>query len=157
MRAADFFSEDVRTCWSCGDLFVRGWSSDLVCAPCREEGGRPPQQTTINEDTFSALFAAQDGKCAICGATGGLLVDHDHSTGLVRGLLCHRCNVKLGQYHDSTSRLRRSGHPEFAEYVCFPPAQRKGLFMMHAQCITRALSRPAMVQTRRGWAEEQTP
>jgi hypothetical protein len=36
------------------------------------------------------------GRCAMCGAVTSLVTDHDHKTGLVRGLLCHQCNVSEG-------------------------------------------------------------
>ena len=40
------------------------------------------------------------GKCELCGhepeLTKYLHIDHDHSTGIPRGLLCHRCNLALG-------------------------------------------------------------
>jgi hypothetical protein len=47
---------------------------------------------------YDALLAAQGGGCAICGnppKTRRLDVDHDHKSGKVRGLLCHRCNRAL--------------------------------------------------------------
>ena len=55
------------------------------------------------------MEAAQDGRCAICGAVSGrLFVDHCHTTGNVRGLLCVACNNALGQFRDSVSALRRA-------------------------------------------------
>jgi hypothetical protein len=55
-------------------------------------------QLGITDDDYEALLAAQGGGCAICGnppKTRRLHVDHDHKTGKVRGLLCHRCNRAL--------------------------------------------------------------
>lgn len=46
------------------------------------------------------------GVCTICKTEGKLHVDHDHSTGLTRGLLCHSCNVGLGHMRDSPDILR---------------------------------------------------
>lgn len=42
----------------------------------------------------------QSGLCAICAAEVVLVVDHDHDTGLVRGLLCGGCNTMLGRHGD---------------------------------------------------------
>lgn len=49
----------------------------------------------VDADRYNAMLADQGGGCAICGAepkTRRLHVDHDHKTGRVRGLLCHRDN-----------------------------------------------------------------
>lgn len=62
---------------------------------------------------------AQGGVCGICqrgqravnGSTGKLFdmnVDHCHTTGKVRGLLCHNCNRALGMFDDSPDILRRA-------------------------------------------------
>lgn len=62
---------------------------------------------------FEAMLTAQGGGCAACGIksvrrTGhSFHVDHDHSTGAVRGLLCGSCNVALGQLGDSTVRIQQ--------------------------------------------------
>jgi Recombination endonuclease VII len=52
----------------------------------------------ITDVEYGAMLRVQGGGCAICGAkpkTRRLHVDHDHATGQVRGLLCHRCNRAL--------------------------------------------------------------
>ena len=57
---------------------------------------------------YLVLLAQQNGACAICGEPHGgrdLDVDHDHSTGNVRGLLCSRCNKGLGMFKDSLQSL----------------------------------------------------
>jgi hypothetical protein len=50
------------------------------------------------EGRASALLSVwQDGRCAICGSRDmRLCEDHDHISGLVRGLLCHSCNTREG-------------------------------------------------------------
>ena len=58
----------------------------------------------------SGLFIArrlkeQNGKCAICGKKKKLLLDHLHSSGKRRGLLCNRCNIGLGMFLDNVSSL----------------------------------------------------
>jgi hypothetical protein len=54
------------------------------------------------------MFAQQDGKCAICKLISKqkLCVDHDHSTGKVRGLLCKKCNWGIGLFGDKPNFLR---------------------------------------------------
>jgi hypothetical protein len=58
---------------------------------------------------FQALWAKQEGLCAIC--IGALQpgkkchIDHCHKTGAVRGLLCSNCNTGLGHFRDDASRL----------------------------------------------------
>ncbi len=51
---------------------------------------------------YEALYKQQDGKCAICKRHKALLaVDHHHTKGHVRGLLCSGCNRALGYLQDS--------------------------------------------------------
>lgn len=50
---------------------------------------------------YNRMFEKQKGLCAICGQKKFLDVDHDHSTGKFRGLLCGNCNRGLGVFQES--------------------------------------------------------
>ena len=72
---------------------------------------RLQRQYSITEETYEAIFQKQNGKCAICYCHQRykrLAVDHDHRTGMVRGLLCEQCNRGLGRFFDSALRLRNA-------------------------------------------------
>ena len=61
-------------------------------------------------EAFDAMFAAQNGVCAICEGDNSASkvnwhVDHCHANGHVRGILCHHCNVMLGMASDNPSTL----------------------------------------------------
>jgi hypothetical protein len=56
-------------------------------------------------EQYDAMLEAQGGACAVCGATGTLVVDHDHASGSVRGLLCDSCNVGIGRLKDDPAVL----------------------------------------------------
>lgn len=59
---------------------------------------------------LAALRETQGGLCAACGdeLQGGRLehVDHCHTTGRVRGILCLNCNLALGYVQDDPARLQ---------------------------------------------------
>ena len=52
----------------------------------------------LTEDEYQELCRYQEGRCAICDTNRKLVVDHDHVTNKVRGLLCRYCNTSLGWY-----------------------------------------------------------
>lgn len=65
----------------------------------------------VTDAEYEQLLAWQDGHCALCPnepRTRRLHVDHDHRTGKVRGLLCHRCNRNLPTWVDDRWLLRAS-------------------------------------------------
>lgn len=70
---------------------------------------------------YDRLKEAQGGVCAICqratGATRRLSVDHDHKTGVVRGILCRPCNSMIGDARDRPEFFDRA-----AQYLRTPPA-----------------------------------
>lgn len=71
----------------------------------------------ITSEEYSAILDRQKGQCAICGTSNPgrrnrrgkvrriFSLDHCHKTGKVRGLLCNRCNLALGNFDDDVSRL----------------------------------------------------
>jgi len=90
---------------------LQGWCKDCLVEKARcynlrvlcERFGQPPE----------VIAMLQQGPCDICGATvarggGSFHVDHDHTTGAIRGSLCHSCNVALGQFNDDPDRLRQA-------------------------------------------------
>jgi hypothetical protein len=60
----------------------------------------------ITMEQYEAMLTGQHGRCAICGSTESLVVDHCHESGAVRGILCVRCNSGLGQFLDNIEALR---------------------------------------------------
>lgn len=77
----------------------------------------------ITGEDYNRLYEFQQGKCALCrwatGKTRRLSVDHDHRTGLVRGLLCRPCNDLLGFIRDNPEYFRRG-----IDYLDAPPWAR---------------------------------
>ena len=43
--------------------------------------------------------------CVICGCTDNLCIDHNHSTGEFRALLCRKCNTGIGMFDEDTNKL----------------------------------------------------
>ena len=64
-------------------------------------------------DDYDDMCAEQNNSCGICGKhatefTKRLSVDHDHDTGVVRGLLCSNCNAGIGLLGDNIEALERA-------------------------------------------------
>ncbi len=60
---------------------------------------------------YAQLLKKQGGKCAICqtttpGGRGAFHVDHCHDSFRVRGLLCHSCNIGIGQFKHNEKLLQ---------------------------------------------------
>ena len=77
----------------------------------------------MSAEVFVALWDKQQGKCAVCRAEllfvqrdVGVVVDHSHASGHVRGLLCQGCNKGLGYFQDNENLLLAA-----IEYLRNPP------------------------------------
>lgn len=64
----------------------------------------------ISWEEYQELLNKFDNKCGICGGIDkiNLSIDHDHSTGQVRGILCNNCNNGLGRFKDSELLLNKA-------------------------------------------------
>lgn len=65
----------------------------------------------LTPEQYDEALLFQGGTCLICRSKPNrarLCVDHDHKTGVVRGLLCSGCNAALGLLKEDTNLLRRA-------------------------------------------------
>lgn len=69
----------------------------------------------VTKEWYFEQLEKQEHKCAICrceepkgNGNVHFHVDHCHSTGKVRGLLCSSCNTALGNFKDSTELMRKA-------------------------------------------------
>lgn len=113
--------ETWRTCQQCGDEFVvppRAGGTMIYCsvvcrdAASRRRRGERFRKYELTPAQYDALVEAQQNKCRICAEEPnssdryGLVVDHDHTTGKIRGLLCNRCNMGIGLFDDDPEKLK---------------------------------------------------
>lgn len=102
-----FDGRHLRLCDECIRNSIESWHDHDT--PGRER--RIQSTYGLEVDEHGWMFVNQGGVCAICHdqersdrAHGiGLVVDHNHETGVVRGLLCSRCNIALGLLRDDPS------------------------------------------------------
>lgn len=63
----------------------------------------------LSSEQYQEMYDAQNGQCPIClGSFPTLVIDHCHTTGEVRGLLCSLCNTGIGGLRDDTDNMRRA-------------------------------------------------
>lgn len=108
-----------KPCKACATKFSPRSPSEMYCDDdCKDKastGAYFMRVYGITFDDYQKMHDAQGARCAICLGEGfvmdkekhrlKLVVDHCHSTGKVRGLLCHNCNRALGLFKDSQDAL----------------------------------------------------
>ena len=67
----------------------------------------------ITVQDYENMLLAQNKQCAICGTTEcssgrNFAVDHCHTTGKIRGLLCSACNIGLGKFRDNPEVIKKA-------------------------------------------------
>ena len=86
------------------------------CKPChleykRKTGMNRVYKYGLSSADYLEMLEQQADLCAICGKADpakALAIDHCHVTGVVRGLLCHNCNVGLGNFRDDDGLLYKA-------------------------------------------------
>jgi hypothetical protein len=83
----------------------------------KERSAHQHRQRTygINEEDYENMLNVQNGACAICKNSSKLWVDHNHSTGGVRGLLCPSCNTLVG-YIETHGNLIDKAHKYIKDF-----------------------------------------
>lgn len=90
-------------CGMCGEAAIVGRSR---CQVCRTKQERSRLVSTYGAQAADARSAADS--CALCFKSFDLCIDHDHRTGVFRGILCRPCNRALGLLKDSPEILERA-------------------------------------------------
>lgn len=100
---------------------------DSWCRACRSEyrsvNCRGKHRAVISDEQLSFIKETTK-ECVICGSVEALVVDHDHKTGKVRGMLCNHCNRGLGHFRDDPQLLEfaaqylyaSADHPNWDKY-----------------------------------------
>ena len=92
-------------------LIARKKAKDWQDANPEKRKSQRLRKFDIQLSDYKDMLAMQNGSCAICGYSDMSnpnffpVVDHCHSTGVVRGLLCMECNMGLGKFKDDINRL----------------------------------------------------
>ena len=126
-------SKIEKICKYCKEIFLSNNIRKIYCSPnCRSNFHRISNPQKHNEEArayyktltkerrrhrslmdnygislveYNIMAKNQDYKCQICQINQKLHVDHDHGTGVVRGLLCNGCNRGLGFFSENTESL----------------------------------------------------
>ena len=100
---------------------------DSWCRMCRSEYKstfcRGKHRAVISDELLAEIKSTTK-ECVICGSNEALVVDHDHKTGEVRGMLCNHCNRGLGHFRDDPMLLEfaaqylyaSANHPNWDKY-----------------------------------------
>lgn len=98
-------------CIQCGLSFYSERTKRFCSIGCREERRKSLyclNNYGIESSTYDKMLKEQSAKCLICDEIKRLVIDHCHTSGKVRGLLCSNCNSGLGLLGDNITNLKRA-------------------------------------------------
>jgi len=96
-------------CKVCASLDFAEWKSKNLEKSRRDDRKRHYIRTyDLDPELAEQLVQNRVGECSICGSILPLVVDHCHTTGKVRGLICSACNRVLGYSKDNIKTLENA-------------------------------------------------
>lgn len=125
-------TRSIKECRNCGQLFselnirIRNGEGVFCCNECYKEyrlKNKRDEKTAnklyqkkhkygLTSNEYYNLFESQGNRCAICNEEFSDklkgVVDHNHKTEIVRGILCQRCNTLLGMARDDERILEKA-------------------------------------------------
>lgn len=127
--------EGKRWCSGCQSfipLFYARGSQCRACSSRAKHGSHVERTYDLSREEYEQLLTWQRGRCFVCGRvprSRRLAVDHDHATGLVRGLLCaddeRGCNhAVLGNLEASARTTALDAARRLVAYLELPPIDR---------------------------------
>lgn len=87
----------------------KSYLASLPLQPSCWSWSMPQNHTSYDVD---GMFTWHECRCAVCANGPGLVIDHDHQTGFIRGLLCTSCNIAEPK-HDGVFELYRKISPAY--------------------------------------------
>jgi hypothetical protein len=96
--------------WKNPELFAQRWQNSKYGGKNNQfkRAKRLLKEYNLPIQLWNCLNLLQKSKCAICNQKTSLVVDHNHNTKQVRGLLCHKCNRGLGHFDDNIELLQKT-------------------------------------------------
>jgi hypothetical protein len=99
---------DPQTKEGLNDRARESWARNKHNKPCIQRRRRLKRVYGLTEEQVDSMLIEQNGLCAMCNrvmsGSKDPVIDHNHVTGKVRGLLHHRCNVGLPYIEDALFR-----------------------------------------------------
>ena len=109
----------MRNCPDCQERTPEQDFSAFYCKKCHNRRNRESRARNggarryhlrrrygLEPEQVEMIVRSQGGKCAVCEIAPATQIDHCHSTGTVRGVLCLHCNAAMGAFQDDPELIR---------------------------------------------------
>lgn len=105
-ETADKLRSECKSCWNNQTLeYYKKYKPSIIE---KRKDFHFRKNYGLSKKDVEDLKEAQNLLCLICNCELPLVVDHDHKTGKIRGLLCNLCNQGLGSFKDNPEVLRKA-------------------------------------------------